>query len=449
MNILRKDLLIILLLTTLSPLFFYKLGQSSLVSFDEAWYGSIAKNILKSGNTINLMWNGQSYNDHPPIGFLFIAASLNLFGDSAFSVRLPAAILGLLSLSLIYLLGKELFGRLVGFASALALVSSYWFLFRARSGNLDVPLTAFFLLTLLLALYSVKNKRFLPLFSMSLAVLLLMKTLVPFTIFPTLLLIFWKRKDKDYIKALVFPVLIFISWFIFQLTQDPFFFNHYFLIGLAGVNIQNDYGNNLRLIKEYLHAGVGKWFWPGTLAIFISPFLREKRFIILSSFFVIFFLPFIFSQKGHIWHLIPLYPVMILSFFGLSYILMKRYIRNQVIIGIVILGIAFYFSSLQIRSIWYQFIEIPRYISDEEILSREAKKYPFDYYVDSESIAAAAFYSEKIVTRLRAKDLIPLFNTEKKFTLFTYQWRLDGADISKSSYQIIKKDRDKILVIRR
>ena len=47
---------ILLLFLPLLPLFFYKLGQSSLTSYDEAWYGSIAKQIIQNGDLINLNW---------------------------------------------------------------------------------------------------------------------------------------------------------------------------------------------------------------------------------------------------------------------------------------------------------------------------------------------------------------------------------------------------------
>src|SRR3989344_2144571 len=117
----KFDFLAIFLLLFLSPLFFYKLGQSSLISFDEAWYADIARNILKSGDTINLTWNGRSFNDHPPAGFWLTALSYLIFGASEFSARFSSALLGLSTLITTYFLGKKLFNRVIGFASAIAL----------------------------------------------------------------------------------------------------------------------------------------------------------------------------------------------------------------------------------------------------------------------------------------------------------------------------------------
>ncbi len=443
----RKSLLIILLLTTLTPLFFYKLGQSSLVAFDEAWYGSVAKEIIKSGDLINLKWNGSFYSDHPPAGYWMMALSLKIMGDSNLAVRLPSAILGFLSLIVIYFLGKELFNKTVGFASALSLASSYWFLFRARSGNLDVPLTFFFLLTLLLALKSVKDKKFQLPFSISMALLLLIKTLVPFVIIPSLIIIFWKKVK---LKKLVWPLglvaAVFLGWVFSQQMINSNFLPRFFSIGLPGVKVETDYWQNLKLMKDYLYLGIGRWFWPGIVSVLIGLFLRQRRFLILSVFFLVFFIPFIFSQKGQIWHLIPLHPIMLLSLFGFLSVFLTKIIKNKAVMTLIILGLSFYLSLIQLQRSWVEFIDIPSFISDEEILSREAGKYPGDFYIDGEFLPSASFYSNKKVNQIRANHLIPIFESKETLYLITYQWRLDQAKIDKNRYEILKADRDKILI---
>src|SRR5687768_4222941 len=123
----KLDLLLIFLIFLTSPLFFYKLGDSSLVSWDEAWYGGIARNILQSGNIFHLQFNDKYYFDHPPFGFSLIAGSQKIFGINEFGTRFTPALCGLLTLVVVYLLGKQLFSRSVGFLSALSLLSAPWF----------------------------------------------------------------------------------------------------------------------------------------------------------------------------------------------------------------------------------------------------------------------------------------------------------------------------------
>lgn len=445
----KDDILNVFLLTFTLPLFFYKLGQSSLDNWDEAWYGEIAKNLLHSGDLFNLAFNGAAYFDHPPAGFWLMALTYKIFGINEFWTRFPSAVAGFICIIVLYFLGKELFNRIVGFASAVALSSAIWFIYRARSGNLDVFLTMFFVLTFYLAFKAVKNKIYLVPFFISLSFLFLTKSVVPFTILPALLIIFWGVKNYK-IKDVVFPSLLFLAitstWFIIQLVTQPNFIGRYIVIGLPGLNVNSSYLENFNLAKSYLHSGIGKWFWPGIFSVISGAFLFQKRFIALFVFFLVFFIPLIFSHKGQIWHLIPLQPFLILAFFGLSSILLNRLIRNRFFISCIILGVSFYFSFMQIRQIWYQFIDIPGFISDEAILSKEAGKYPYEFFIDGDYVPVAAFYSGKNVNIIRYYGLETIFSGSKPFLLITTKWRLDEGNIKESRYRIIKKDRDKILI---
>lgn len=446
-----KNFSLIALLFLTLPIFFNKLGQTSLTSFDEAWYGEIARNIADTGNIFSMSWAGGLYIDHPPGIFWLMAIFIKTFGDNEFVIRLTSALLGFLSVIILYFIGKELFNKWVGFASGLALSSSIWFVFRARSGNLDIPLTFFFLLTFLLALKSVKNGKFLIPFSISLSFLFLSKTIVPFTIIPSLVIIFWKSKLKvsGMIRSSLIFILISVPWFVISFLNQPGFIPHYFQIGLPGVKSETNYVENFKLIKEYLHAGIGKWFWPGIVSTILGIFLRQRRFLALSAFSLVFFLPFVFSSKGHIWHLIPLYPFLILEFFGFAFILMEKFIKEKKIVISMILLISLYFSLSQIRQIWYQFIDIPAYVSDEAILSKEASKYPVTFYIDGDFVPAAIFYSKKgSVGQVNGDSIKSLFADNKSFTLITEKWHLDALNIPKSSFKILKSDRDKILILK-
>src|SRR3989337_4099491 len=94
MNLNKKDIFAFIFLGLFSPLFFYNLGGFSLIDFDEAWYGEIARNIIKNHQPFLLTFNGQPYQDHPPFGFILIAFSFLIFGINEFSARFPSAVLG-------------------------------------------------------------------------------------------------------------------------------------------------------------------------------------------------------------------------------------------------------------------------------------------------------------------------------------------------------------------
>lgn len=448
-KVLKLDLLFIFILTILAPLFFYKLGQSSLVSWDEAWYADISRYIVKTGDLFNLVFNGSTFTDKPPGGFWIEAAFFKFFGISELTARLPSAISGLLSLYLVYLIGSKLFNRVVGFTSAVALSSSFWFLFRARSGNLDSILVLFYLLTIYLALLASENKKFFYPFSLSLAFLPMIKGVVfIFATVPSLVLIFWGSKLyklKDFFVPLFAVASLFGVWAATQFIRDPVQTYHHFSHSLRGSSLENNFSNSLRLFKEYLHNGIGKWFWPGILGAVLGLIVREKRFVILALFFILYSLQFLFSQELHIWHLIPLHPVMILLFFGASFVFLQKLGLKEVLVSVLLVGFAGYFSFLQLRTSWYQFIDIPAFVSDEAILAKEAGKYPEQLLIDGDFVPAATFYSGKQVRKIWRGEIADLLLGEP-ILLITNDWRLDEAKVPKERYQIIKKDRDKVLI---
>lgn len=455
------DFLCFFLLFLLSPLYFFNLDNLSLVSWDEAWYGAIARNISEGGDPLVLWWNGNVYADHPPAGFWVIALFQSVFGINEFGTRVGSAVFGMMGLFLTYLLGRELFSKTVGLISALALSSTYWYIYRARSGNLDIFLTVFFIATFYFAFKSLKNAKFLVPFAVSFGLLLLTKSVIPLTIIPSLLIIFFgsKLKFQDTKKAVFVFLLVTVPWFAALRLHAPNSLSKYFLIGTPGVGPEQDYLKNFNQIKEYLHFGVGKWFWPGVIGVVGGLVSFNRGLLAMSVFCISFFVPFVLSEKGQIWHLIPLYPFLTLGFFGFSEnsgkIVIKKLFKRyeKVFTALLIAGLAgfsIYFSWMQIKRSWYEFIDIPRYFSDEAILSKKAGQFPYDFYIDGADFTpVAVFYSHKDVNKLWEGGLEPLFETKKEFVLITHQWRLNKFNIPAQSYEIIATDRDKILVIRK
>jgi 4-amino-4-deoxy-L-arabinose transferase-like glycosyltransferase len=419
------------------------------VSWDEAWYAGIASNILRSGDFLRLAWNGKPFFDHPPAGFWWMVISFKIFGISNFSARLPSAVFGILTLIFTYFLGRELFNKWVGFASAIALSSAPWFLFRARSGNLDIFLTFFFVLSIWLAVKSVKQKKMFLALGISLGFLFLTKTLIPFAIIPALVIIYFDKKVewKWLLKGLLGFFLITGLWFVSQITLNMSFIGRYFYVGLPGIGTKNLYLANFQLFKTYLHGGIGKWFWPGMISVFAGLFTGKRSFCILSVFCLFFSLPFLLSYKTQIWHLIPLYPFVILVFFGFAYFIVEKFVKNKYIAPALVILVSLYFTFALVKGDWYQFINIPAYVSDEEILSKEAGKYTDPLVVDGDFVPAAIFYSGKgVVQQTFVGELNDLFENNPHMLLIIQQSRLNDEKIPKSSYQILKSDRDKILI---
>lgn len=448
----KWDLINLFLLTLTFPLFFYKLGQTSLVSWDEAWYADVSRYISQTGDLFSLIYNGTTFTDKPPGGFWIEAILFRFFGISELTARLPQAIAGIITLYIVYLLGSKLFNRTIGFASAISLSSCFWFLSRARSGNLDVLLTLFFVMTVYLAVLASEKKKFFIPFALSLTFLAMIKGIVfvP-VIIPSLVIIFWKNelyKLKDFLLPVFLTLGLFGVWIFMVYLKEPsqvlWHFNH----SVRESTVDNNFIDSLKLFKEYLHSGIGKWFWPGILGIIIGVLLREKRLLILVLFIVFYSIQFLFSPRLQIWHLIPLYPFMVLLYYGSIWAFCEKIIRSKkakILVGILLLIFAGYSSFLQIRSAWFQFIDIPAFVSDEAILSKKAGTLSGQILLDGDFDPAGAFYAGRPVTKLYNNDLKYLFETENNFLLITNTWRLENV-INPESYEILGHDRDKVLI---
>jgi len=99
---------------------------------------------------ISILWGNMSPSHvveqaaldvHPPLYFLILHYWITLFGDSAFSVRLLSAIIGIISLFMIFRIGSSLFGSEAGLLSALIMAISefhIWYSQDARPYSLLV-----------------------------------------------------------------------------------------------------------------------------------------------------------------------------------------------------------------------------------------------------------------------------------------------------------------------
>jgi len=140
---------IVLLAAFAAAVLLWALGTGSLCSWDEGLYGEVSREILLTGNWIDLSWAGQAWSDKPPLYMWVTAFFGSIFGINEFSVRLFSALCGIGTVLATYGLGVRLYSRRAGICSALFLLSTWAFIRSARLGMLDSPLTFFIVLAFL------------------------------------------------------------------------------------------------------------------------------------------------------------------------------------------------------------------------------------------------------------------------------------------------------------
>ena len=122
--------------------------------FDEVYYAKNANSLIRNGVELNAQGQAE-FIVHPPLGKWLIGIGIKVFGNDEFGWRISAAVIGTLSVVLIYLITKELFKSvfLSNIAAALMAFDGLA-LVMSRVALLDIFLMFF----ILLAFYSlIKN----------------------------------------------------------------------------------------------------------------------------------------------------------------------------------------------------------------------------------------------------------------------------------------------------
>ena len=123
--------------------FFFLLGSRSLNEPDEGRYAEIAREMIELNDwLVPHLW----YVPHPhkpPLTYWAVAASISVFGQNEWAVRLPLALAGISGVWVSYLFGLALGGQRVGVWSALILQSSLLYFVMARMLTTDIFLTQF------------------------------------------------------------------------------------------------------------------------------------------------------------------------------------------------------------------------------------------------------------------------------------------------------------------
>lgn len=186
---------------------------------DEAAIGYNAWSLLETGkdeHSISWPLVFRSFDDYkPPVYFYLVLPFVKFFGLNVWSVRLPSAILGTLSVLLLYLILKKSFSKQKYLAeiAALLLATSPWHLQFAR-GGWEVNAALFFILLGIYGFYKgLENPKYYFLFVIPFAVSLYTyhsARLISPLLALVLVIIYWKdifNKETD-LKLIILSVVL-------------------------------------------------------------------------------------------------------------------------------------------------------------------------------------------------------------------------------------------------
>lgn len=159
------DFVLVLVLFFAAFLRFYNLG------FQSAWLDEVSTlNVTNSENSLSQLHDKiMQVEGTPHLFFLMVKGLTEIFGNSIFVARILSCILGTASVYFIFLLAKEMFGRKVGYISAVLLTVNLFHIENsqeARSYSLFVflVLVSYYQLVLFIKKQNIKNTLLLGLF---------------------------------------------------------------------------------------------------------------------------------------------------------------------------------------------------------------------------------------------------------------------------------------------
>jgi 4-amino-4-deoxy-L-arabinose transferase-like glycosyltransferase len=321
----KKSVLLILILVAFGgTLFFFNLGGWDLWNPDEPRYAQIAKEMLQGEGWIIPHLNSEVYLDKPPLFFWFIAFTAKAIGGmTEFAARFPSALFGLLTLLLLFSLGKRLFNEKAGFLAALILATTAEFLWLTRRANIDATLTFFTTAAITLLYVGFHQQRgrwvlyLLAYWAMAVGVLVKLQigVIVPALVVGGYFLMQreWRFfKDPSHIPGISLFVAFIGGWIALAYLSG----GHDYLWGLFYQKTAATFfesASHHRPLYYYLARFPGNFvpwiiFFPSALIYGLSAKGRKKEFIFAFFWFAIIFAFFSLAKAKRELYLLPLYP---------------------------------------------------------------------------------------------------------------------------------------------
>lgn len=229
----------------------------------EAQFADMALHFQERGNYLIPETHFEGINTNVFFPGWLIMWSWNIFGNYEWAARLPFLIMGVISILLLYLIGKELYDEKVGIFASFFLAISPMVAYFSRNAQGESPLIFFSLLSIYLFIrfYFTYNKKYLFLSSIALLFAVMSKYLALFLFLPIGWYLFKNRKEsglkiKDYLLYFVIPILptfTFMHYVKIAARSAPFHSNYDFItVGFTNLNALFDIHTHIYRLVHFV-----------------------------------------------------------------------------------------------------------------------------------------------------------------------------------------------------
>lgn len=279
----KEKIIFIILLGALLVVLFSGLFVD--VTRDAAKYAYISKEIIHSGEWINLQIDGEPYEQKPHLMFWLSALSFLVFGVSNFAFKIPLLLYSFAGIYFTYRLGKSIDKKETGYIAAIIASFSVLFILYNQDLHTDTPLFTNTAFALWMLYEYLKQQRTKYLIGSGIALGLCLLTKGVFgVVFPFLTVLSYLLIRKDWRKLFNLKWLIVIV-LAFSISSPVFYMLHHNW-GIEGFKFfffENTYG---RFTGSYLgHTpdpfyyfhNIAYLFLPWSLLFFASFYQLFKR----------------------------------------------------------------------------------------------------------------------------------------------------------------------------
>ena len=425
---------------------FAKLGAGGLASLDDCYYAEQAKEILQTGDWLTMHYQGKALHENDPVCLWSMAFMFKTFGISEFTARAHSAFFGVLTIILVYFLGRLLYDHWTGIFSAIFLLTTQIFTKYARHAMLDVTLTFFVILALFFFAKAVKKDEketdnheglYFLLFGISTGIAILTKNLLG--VFPlltaALYTLFNKGFTRRYSFNLTFAAVIALAlpavWYFYSYkTSGIEFFKVHFGYILFDRSLKESAGKQdfwsytsyasalFKLYQPWLFLAVAGFFLM--LVKWIKE--RDKGSILLIIHVTLTLFVLSLSNARKIWYIMPVFPAfaVMAALFTNKYILKSEKPRFVTLLSLFAAGVVISFIILftPVRLDWNRNMDIKAiapYIKETvpegtRILTYQTEEYfavqlPLIFYSDR-SAAYPITKEEEMLKLVKANEQI-------------------------------------------
>lgn len=349
-------------------LYFFLLGHHGLMEPDEGRYSEIPREMIVTGDWVTPRQNGVLYFEKPVLHYWLTAAAFKALGQNEFASRFWPALLGLLTLPLVFYMGKNIYGHTrAGLLSGCVLGTTLLHFALSRINLTDMTLSFFITLSLMGLWLSQKNRRWLLLFYAAMALALLTKGLVGMVLpcgiafWYILLTRQWRLiRDYFYIPGILLFFAISIPWFWIVCQRNPDFFHFFFIQEhfLRYTTRIHDRYEPMWFFLPILLAALIPWtgWLPATYRSARAHWKEQKKttvFLLCWSFVILFF--YSLSSSKLIPYILPCLPPLALLIGGAIHTALEE--GNKGVLRYGFIGSIFLCLPLALAFLIYPFMQ--------------------------------------------------------------------------------------------